>query len=48
MTFLSQAIIYLAAAVICVPIAKRLCMGTVLGCLLIVMLIGPFVPGFIG
>jgi len=48
MNFLSQALIYLAAAVICVPIAKRLGMGSVLGYLLAGMLIGPFVLGFIG
>ena len=48
MNFLSQALIYLAAAVICVPIAKRLGMGSVLGYLLAGMLIGPFLLGFIG
>ena len=48
MNFLTQALIYLAAAVICVPIAKRLGMGSVLGYLLAGMLIGPFVFGFIG
>jgi len=48
MNFLTQAIIYLAAAVICVPVAKRLGMGSVLGYLLAGMLIGPFVLGFIG
>lgn len=48
MNFLTQAIIYLAAAVICVPFAKRLGMGSVLGYLLAGMLIGPFVLGFIG
>jgi len=48
MNFLSQALIYLAAAVICVPIAKRLGMGSVLGYILAGMLIGPFVLGFIG
>ncbi len=48
MNFLSQALIYLAAAVICVPIAKRLGMGSVLGYLLAGMLIGPFILGFIG
>ena len=48
MNFLTQALIYLAAAVICVPIAKRLGMGSVLGYLLAGMLIGPFVLGFIG
>jgi CPA2 family monovalent cation:H+ antiporter-2 len=48
MNFLTQALIYLTAAVICVPLAKRLGMGSVLGYLLAGMLIGPFVFGFIG
>jgi CPA2 family monovalent cation:H+ antiporter-2 len=48
MNFLAQALIYLAAAVICVPVAKRLGMGSVLGYLIAGMLIGPFVLGFIG
>ena len=48
MNFLSQALIYLAAAVVCVPIAKRLGMGSVLGYLFAGILIGPFVLGFIG
>jgi len=48
MNFLSQALIYLAAAVVCVPIAKRLGMGSVLGYLFAGILIGPFVMGFIG
>lgn len=46
--FLSQAVIYLTAAIVCVPIAKRLGMGSVLGYLLAGILIGPFVLGFIG
>lgn len=46
--FLYQALIYLAAAVVCVPVAKRLGMGSVLGYLLAGMLIGPFGLGFIG
>lgn len=46
--FLFQTVIYLSAAVICVPIAKRFAMGSVLGYLLAGMLIGPFVLGFIG
>ena len=46
--FLSQAVVYLAAAIICVPIAKKLGMGSVLGYLLAGILIGPFVLGFIG
>ena len=48
MNFLTQALIYLAAAVICVPVAKRLGMGSVLGYLIAGMLIGPFLLGFIG
>lgn len=46
--FLFQALIYLTAAIICVPIAKRLGMGSVLGYLLAGIAIGPFVLGFIG
>ena len=46
--FLAQATVYLAAAVIFVPIAKKLGMGSVLGYLLAGILIGPFVLGFVG
>ena len=46
--FLFQSMIYLAAAVVCVPIAKKLGMGSVLGYLLAGVLIGPFLIGFIG
>ncbi|MCK6695004.1 MAG: monovalent cation:proton antiporter-2 (CPA2) family protein [Thermoanaerobaculia bacterium] len=46
--FLSQALIYLAAAVICVPVAKKLGMSSVLGYLLAGMLIGPYLLGLIG
>jgi monovalent cation:H+ antiporter-2, CPA2 family len=46
--FLLYAVIYLSAAVICVPIAKKLGMGSVLGYLLAGIIIGPFVLGFIG
>lgn len=46
--FLFQALIYLAAAIVCVPIAKRLGMGSVLGYLLAGIVIGPFALGFIG
>ena len=46
--FFYQAFVYLAAAVISVPIAKRLGLGSVLGYLLAGVLIGPFVLGFLG
>lgn len=46
--FLLQSIIYLGAAVVCVPIAKRLGLGSVLGYLIAGMLIGPFVLGLVG
>ena len=42
---LFQAFIYLFAAVVCVPIAKRLGLGSVLGYLFAGILIGPFVLG---
>jgi CPA2 family monovalent cation:H+ antiporter-2 len=45
---LAQSTVFLAAAVICVPIAKRIGLGSVLGYLIAGMLIGPFVIGFIG
>lgn len=45
--FLLDAIIYIIAAIICVPIAKKLGMGSVLGYLIAGILIGPFVFGFI-
>lgn len=47
-SILFQTVIYLSASVICVPIAKRFAMGSVLGYLLAGMLIGPFALGFIG
>jgi monovalent cation:H+ antiporter-2, CPA2 family len=46
--FLFYALVYLTAAVVCVPLAKRLGMGSVLGYLFAGILIGPFVLGFIG
>jgi CPA2 family monovalent cation:H+ antiporter-2 len=45
---LAQAIIYLAAALVCVPVAKRLGMGSVLGYLIAGIIIGPFSLGYIG
>lgn len=47
-SFLFQALIYLAAAVLFVPVAKRIGLGSVLGYLLAGVVIGPFVLGFIG
>ena len=46
--FLFQAFVFLFSAVICVPISKKLGMGSVLGYLLAGILIGPFVLGFVG
>ncbi len=44
----SQAFIYLIAAVVAVPIAKRLGSGSVLGYLAAGALIGPFALGLVG
>lgn len=46
--FLLQATVYLAAAVIAVPLARRLGLGSVLGYLLAGVVIGPAVLGFVG
>ncbi|MEK9766991.1 MAG: cation:proton antiporter, partial [Thalassolituus sp.] len=46
--FLSQAFVFLAAAVIAVPIAARLGLGSVLGYLCAGAVIGPFALGLIG
>ena len=46
--FFFQAFVYLAAAVVAVPIAKRLGLGSVLGYLIAGMVIGPFGLGLIG
>ncbi|WP_414828470.1 monovalent cation:proton antiporter-2 (CPA2) family protein [Alteromonas sp. H39] len=43
-----QALIYLGAALVAVPIAKRLGLGSVLGYLLAGILIGPFVLSLVG
>jgi CPA2 family monovalent cation:H+ antiporter-2 len=45
--FLKQAIIYLAAAVLCVPVTKRLGLSSVIGYLLAGILIGPFGLGLV-
>jgi monovalent cation:H+ antiporter-2, CPA2 family len=46
--FFLQAIIYLGAAVVCVPLMKRLGMSSVIGYLTAGILIGPFVFGLVG
>jgi monovalent cation:proton antiporter-2 (CPA2) family protein len=46
--FFYQALVYLTAAVVSVPIAKRLGLGSVLGYLLAGIAIGPFALGLIG
>lgn len=46
--FLQQALVFLVAALVCVPFAKRLGLGSVLGYLLAGVIIGPFVLGFVG
>lgn len=46
--FLAQAFVYLVAAVVAVPIAKRLGLGSVLGYLIGGMIIGPSVLGLVG
>lgn len=47
-SILFQAIIFLAGAIICVPIAKRFGLSSVLGYLLAGIIIGPYVLGFVG
>lgn len=46
--FFYQAFIYLTAAVIAVPVAKKAGLGSVLGYLIAGVMIGPYVFGFIG
>lgn len=46
--FFLQALIYLVAAVVSVPLAKKLGLGSVLGYLLAGIIIGPFVLGLVG
>jgi CPA2 family monovalent cation:H+ antiporter-2 len=45
---LLQAMVYFTAAIVCVPLAKRLGLSSVLGYILAGVLIGPFLLGFIG
>ena len=47
-SILFEAIVFLAGAVVCVPIAKRFGLSAVLGYLLAGILIGPFLLGFVG
>lgn len=46
--FFFQAFVYLAAAVVAVPIAKRLGLGSVLGYLVAGVIVGPFGLGLVG
>ncbi|MCH8058393.1 MAG: cation:proton antiporter [Proteobacteria bacterium] len=46
--FFSQAFVYLAAAVLAVPLAKRLGLGSALGYLIAGLMIGPHVLGLVG
>jgi len=46
--FFAQAFVYLAAAVVSVPIAKRLALGSVLGYLIAGIVIGPSLFGLVG
>ena len=43
-----QALVYLAAGVVSVPIAKRLGLGSVLGYLIAGVLIGPYLLNLVG
>lgn len=47
-SFLFQAMVYLAAAVVMVPLAKKTGLGSVLGYLLAGIIIGPAILGFVG
>jgi Kef-type K+ transport system membrane component KefB len=46
--FFAQAFIYLLAAVVAVPLAKRLGLGSALGYILAGVIIGPYLLGFVG
>ncbi len=47
-SFFSTALVFLAAAVMFVPLAKKTGLGSVLGYLIAGVVIGPFVMGFVG
>src|SRR3954467_5462977 len=47
-SLLAQALVYLAAGVVSVPIAKRLGLGSVLGYLIAGVLVGPFLLNLVG
>lgn len=47
-SLLTQALVYLAAGVVSVPIAKRLGLGSVLGYLIAGVLVGPFLLNLVG
>src|SRR5262245_19723954 len=47
-SFLTQALVYLTAGVISVPLAKRLGLGSVLGYLIAGALVGPFALNLVG
>src|SRR6202008_417147 len=47
-SLLIQALVYLAAGVVSVPVAKRLGLGSVLGYLIAGVLIGPFLLNLVG
>lgn len=47
-SFLFQAMVFLASAVVFVPLAKKLGLGSVLGYLIAGIIIGPFVIGLVG
>ncbi|WP_034886201.1 monovalent cation:proton antiporter-2 (CPA2) family protein [Gillisia sp. JM1] len=47
-SILFEAIVFLAAAIICVPLVKKLGLSSVIGYLLAGILIGPYILGFIG
>jgi monovalent cation:proton antiporter-2 (CPA2) family protein len=46
--FFAQAFVYLLAAIIAVPLAKRLGLGSALGYILAGIIIGPYLLGFVG